>query len=84
MQGKGGYYLIEGRWDNSRNSPGEDAFFTVDEIGGSLDDAKSTAQAYLDKHSASSNGRLEWVAGITRKKPCHYAHTPFITFRITS
>jgi hypothetical protein len=84
MVSRGGYFLIEARWEHSRNAPGEDTFFMVDQIGGSLDDAKRTAQAYLDKHVASANRRLEWVAGITRKKPCHYAHTPHVTFRITS
>ena len=78
-----GYFQIEGRWENTRNAPGEDAFFKIDEIGGSLDDAQRTAQAYIDKHSASSHCRLEWVAGAYRNSECYYAHTPFITVRIT-
>jgi hypothetical protein len=78
-----GYFQIEGRWENTRNSPGEDAFFVIDQIGGSLDDAQRTAQAYIDKHAASNHSRLEWVAGVYRNAKCYYAHTPSITVRIT-
>ena len=78
-----GYFKIEGRLERSRNAPGEDAFFMIDQIGGSLDDAQRTAQAYLDKHAASSHIRLEWVAGVHRNAKCYYASTPFITVRIT-
>ncbi len=84
MVSKGGYYLIEARWEHSKNAPGEDTFFFIDEIGGSLDDAKRVAQAYIDKHVASVDRQLEWVVGVARKKQCYYAHKPFITFRITS
>ena len=83
MSVKRGYFQIEGRWEHTRNSPGEDAFFMIDQIGGSLDDAQRTAQTYIDKHSASSHSRLEWVAGVYRISECYYAHTPFITVRIT-
>ena len=83
MSAERGYFQIEGRWENSRNSPGEDAFFMIDQIGGSLDDAQRTAQAYIDKHAASSHSRLEWVAGFNRKAKCYYAYTPSITIRIT-
>ena len=81
---KGGYFLIEGRWEHTKNAPGEDAFFMIDQLGGTLDDAQREAQSYLDKHVATTHVRLEWVAGISRNKKCYYAHTPFITIRITS
>jgi len=80
-----GYFLIEARWEHTRNAPGEDAFFKVDEIGGSLDDAKRTAQTYLDRHVVQAHLRLEWVVGVTRKSRCYYAHAAnILTFRITS
>jgi hypothetical protein len=78
-----GYFQIEGRWENTHNSPGEDAFFMIDQIGGSLDDAQRTAQTYINKHSASTDWRLEWVAGVHRNTTCYYARTPFLTVRIT-
>ena len=81
--GDRGYFQIEGRWENTRNSPGEDAFFMIDQIGGSLDDAQRTAQAYIDKHTTSCQTKLEWGIGVNRKRQAYYAHTPFITFRIT-
>ena len=81
---KRGYFLIEARWERSKNAPGEDAFFLIDELGGSLDDAKRAAETYLFEHVASGNVELEWIEGINRKKRAYYAHKPFITFRITS
>ena len=83
MAGERGYFLIEARWEHTHNAPGEDAFFMIDEIGGSLDDAKRTAQDYLTRHIASNHSRLEWTVGINRKKSCYYAHNTNITFRIT-
>lgn len=76
-----GYFCIEARWERTHSTP---EFFLVDEIGGSLDDAKRVAQSYLDRHVASTHMRLEWVVGVTRSKRCYYAHTEFATFRITS
>jgi hypothetical protein len=78
-----GYYLIEGRWEHTHNAPGEDAFFKIDEIGGTLDDAKRAAQTYFNRHVAPNRCSLEWVVGINQKKQCHYAHDPDITLRIT-
>lgn len=80
---RGGYFLIEARWEKSHNAPGEDTFFMIEELGGSLDDAKRTAQAYHDRHVAGSPDRLEWIAGINRKKRCYYAYAEFVTLRIT-
>ena len=80
---RGGYFLIEARWEHTHNAPGEETFFYIDELGGSLDDAKRVAQSYIDRHVASHDLRLEWVVGIARKKQCYYARTEFITFRIT-
>lgn len=83
MIGERGYFLIEARWEHSHNAPGEDSFFTVDEIGGSLDDAKHVAQNFYSRHVAHSDSNLDWVIGIIRKKQCYYAHGKFITIRIT-
>jgi hypothetical protein len=83
MSAERGYFQIEGRWEHSRNAPGEDAFFMIDQIGGSLDDAQRAAQAYIDKRAASNHSRLEWVAGAYRNAKCYYAYTPSITVRIT-
>jgi hypothetical protein len=82
MTSKGGYYLIEGRLERSHNAPRDDAFFTIDEIGGSLDDAKRTAQSYLHRNAAFHHIKLEWAVGEDGKS--HYAHTTVLTFRITS
>lgn len=83
MAGDRGYYLVEARWEHSHNAPGEDAFFMIDQIGGSLDDAKLVAQDYLNGRVASTRYELEWVEGVNRKSRCYYAHTPHVTFRIT-
>ena len=79
-----GYFLIEARWEHTHSAPGEDTFFVIDQLGGSLDDAKRVAQTYIDRRIASHDLRLEWVVGVARKTRCYYAHTAFITFRITS
>lgn len=79
-----GFFIVEARWDKMHDSPAEAAFFEIDELGGSLDDAKSVAQSYYDRHVASSDPKLQWVEGIHRKAKCYYAHTTAgITFRIT-
>ena len=83
MTERGGYFLVEARWEHTHNPPGEDAFFYIDEIGGSLDDAKRVAQSYIDRHIAQAPMQLEWIIGITRKHQCYYARTEFITFRVT-
>jgi hypothetical protein len=83
VNGGRGYYLIEGRWENTRNTPGEETFFVIDQIGGSIDNAKRTATSYFNSHVSSPDNRIEWVAGIARKKQCYYGRNPHITFRIT-
>jgi hypothetical protein len=79
-----GYFFIEGRWENTHDSPGVSEFFEVEQLGGSLDDAKSSAQSYLSRHAASNDRGIEWVEGIWKKSKCYYGRSRFITFRITS
>jgi hypothetical protein len=73
-----GYFLIEGRWEKGHRGINE--FFHIDEIGGSLDDAKAVAQSYLDRHTSQAHLRLEWSEG---DNGCHYAPTQIITFRVS-
>lgn len=75
-----GYFLVAARREDTRESPGEAAFETVERIGGSLDDAKVCAQAYNDRRTAPPHSRLEWVQGTDE---CYYANTRSITFRIS-
>jgi len=78
-----GYFTVEARWEKSHQSPAHEKFFMIDQIGGSIEDAKSSAQNYFDKHVASSDcSKLTWVEGILRGGRCYYALTPFISFRI--
>jgi hypothetical protein len=81
---KRGFFIIEARWENTHETPGESAFFEIEQIGGSLDEAKSVAQSYLNARSATRHyGHLTWVEGTCNASWCTYAHTPAITFRIT-
>jgi hypothetical protein len=78
-----GFFIIQGRWEQSRE-PGVNNFFDIDQIGGSLDDAKSTAQDYLRKHIAANHPPLKWTEGAYNRARCWYAHyNAIITFRIT-
>lgn len=83
MAAKGGYFRIDARWENSHEAPGAQDFFEVDQIGGSLDDAKSVAQTYLNRHAPPHARRIEWVEGESAAK-CYYGRAPTITFRVTS
>lgn len=83
MSNTRGYFNVEARWEQTHEAPGEAQFFEVDQVGGSLDDAKSSAQAYFNKHVASNHSGLQWVEGIYKKTKCYYAHTSFITLRIS-
>ena len=78
-----GYFYVEGRWEGTHDSPGAVSFFEIEQLGGSLADAKSAAQSYLDRHVASNDNGIEWVEGIWKKSACYYGRNPFITFRIT-
>lgn len=79
------YFTVEGRWEQTRNSPAHEKFFTIDSYCGTFEDAKSSARTYIAQHIAgnASEECLEWVEGILRKKRCWYAHTPVITLRIS-
>ena len=79
-----GYFIIEARWEDTRDSPGAASFFEVDQIGGSLDDAKSVAQSYFNRNAALSCHALEWVEGVFQKRRCFYAHSRVLTFRISN
>jgi hypothetical protein len=77
-------FCVEARWEQTRESPAHEKFFTIDSYCENFDAAKSTANAYFSQHVASEDtGKLEWVAGVLKGRRCWYAHTPFITFRIS-
>lgn len=79
-----GYFIVEGRWENTHDSPGEIEFFEVEQLGGSLGDAKSSAQSYLDRHAAPNDRSIEWVEGVLGEQACYYGRSRIITFRISS
>ena len=79
-----GCFTIEARWEQTHESPTLSTFYLIEQIGGSLDEAKSITQTYFRRHVAASSSCLEWVEGVYEKSRCWYAHTGPITFRITA
>lgn len=79
-------WVVEVRYEQTRESPAAARFMVIDQVGGSLDDAKASAQSYYDQHVASSDStELFWVEGALKGKGrCYYAHTRFLTFRLCS
>jgi hypothetical protein len=78
-----GYFLIEGRWEGMHDLHARVEFFEVEQLGGSLADAKTVAQSYLNRHVASNANGIEWVEGIWNKARCYYGRNAAITFRIS-
>ena len=78
-----GYFYVEARWEHTHESPAAATFYEIEQLGGSLADAKSVAQSYLDRHVASNDNSIEWVEGIGQKAKCYYGRNNFITFRIS-
>ena len=74
-----GHFIVAVRWENPHEAPGEATFEVIEQIGGSLDDAKLCAQSYFDRRSAPPHTRLEWVEG---DGGCYYANTRTATLRI--
>lgn len=79
-----GYYKVEGRWENTRESITASCYHAIEEVGGSLNDAKRTAQEYLYARVSRASPRLQWTEGTNGTRPAYYASNPAITFRITS
>ena len=75
-----GYFCVEARWEQGHEAP---TFVVVDEIGGTLDEAKGIAHAYLNRHVAAHDNGIEWIEGIHRKAKCWFGYNHVVTFRIS-
>lgn len=76
-------WLVEARWENTRESVTEARYFTVETVAGTLADAKGRAQEYLYRRVDRASPSLEWLAGTDPRQRAEYARHAAITFRIT-
>ena len=74
---------IEVRWENARESVTEASYIAVDQLGGSIEDAKLRAQEYIDSRVSRAYQRLEWSVGSAHGRIAYYGRTAVATFRIT-
>lgn len=76
-------WTIEARWEKTREPITEVRYFAIEEVGGSIESAKASAQTYLHDYVSRNGPRLEWTAGFFGHRRAYYASHPAITFRIT-